>query len=273
MEPLLAEGWEPIRDCIERERRVLLATDFDGTLAPIVPEPDLAAMSKANRSSLQSLSESDRFSVAIVTGRRMEEIRQLVRLDGVYYAANYGMEIDGPHSFRYREPKGNEARSAVASLVPELDAALMDIRGVVVENKTLSITVHYRHVGSEHLTALRSCVHEVTRNAVSSGLIEVREGQRRAIEVLPVDGTHKGDAVALIMDHLSGVNAPPPWPIYMGDDLMDEDGFRVANERGGVSVAVNPAADGETHAQYYARSPAEVSTFLERVAQMASAQS
>ena len=270
MEPLLERGWDSIREGIERAERILLATDFDGTLSPIVPSPDLAAMSDANRSSLQSLSESNRFLVAIVTGRRMEEIRRLVALDGVYYAANYGMEIDGPRSFRYREPSEDEARSAVASLALELDQALADIAGAVVEDKALSITVHYRHVDSEFRATLRSRVGEVAGPLVALGLVHVREGHRSAIEVLPVGAAHKGDAVALILDRTREAGAQP-WPIYLGDDVMDEDGFRIANERGGVSVVVSPETGAESAARYYAESPAEVSKFLERLVQIAAA--
>ena len=71
--------------------------------------------------------------------------------------------------------------------------------------------------------------------------------------------------MALILDHACETGVQP-WPIYLGDDVMDEDGFRTANERGGVSVVVGPEADAESDARYCAESPAEVTVFLERLA-------
>ena len=264
MEPLLTRGWDAVHADIDRAEHVLLATDFDGTLAPIVPRPELARMSETDRDSLRAISRRERYSVAIVTGRRMEEIRSLAKLGEVYYAANYGMEIDGPNGFRFREPEGDRARFLVASLAPQLESSLADIEGAVVENKSLSVTVHYRHVRPEMLASVRNRVKDVTAADVSAGHIRVSEGNRAAIEVVPMDSTDKGNAIALILDRMREVGTRP-WPIYMGDDVMDEDGFRLVNDRGGASIIVGPEDGVSTDARFFVDSPADVSRFLARV--------
>ena len=265
MEPLLTRGWDAISAGIDGAEHVLLATDFDGTLAPIVPRPELAELARADHDSLRALGRQERYSVAIVTGRRMEEIKKLVRLEDAYYAANYGMEIDGPGGFRFREPEGDRARFLIASLAPELESAVDGIEGAVVENKILSITVHHRHVRPGMLAAVRNQVRDVTAAGVSAGNIRVAEGNRRAIEVVPTDSTNKGKAIALILDRMREVGVRA-WPIYLGDDVMDEDGFRLVNERGGASVIVGPESGNTTEARFFGDAPADVSRFLARMA-------
>jgi trehalose 6-phosphate phosphatase len=264
MEPLLTRGWDAILPSIERAEHVLLATDFDGTLAPIVSDPELAQMSVLDRDALRAICANDGYSVAIVTGRQMEEIRRLVQLDDVYYAANYGMEIDGPDGFRFREPEGERIRSLVTSLAPQLSDSLADISGVVVENKALSITVHHRHVAAEFLTTVSRRVSEITAPAVSGGHIRVSNGNRQAIEIVPVNATNKGIAIALILEHV-GKTGIQPWPMYMGDDVMDEQGFRLVNDRGGASIIISPGGKDETEAQFFANKPADVSQLISRM--------
>lgn len=271
MEPVLTRGWEAIRTGIQRAEHVLVATDFDGTLAPIVALPKMARMTESDRQDLKAIVGNPEFSVAIVTGRRMEEIRRLVPVDGVYYAANYGMEIDGPNSFRFREPTGEHARSLIASLAFELDKAVSDIGGAVVENKKLSITVHHRNVEPKWVSVVSQRVKALTDPDVSAGTIRVREGNRKAIEVVPTDANDKGKAIGLILDRISEVRARP-WPIYLGDDVMDEDGFRVVNDRGGVSVLVGNENPVTSQAQFSAASTTEISQILGRIAAVSQGQ-
>jgi trehalose-phosphatase len=271
MEPLLTRGWDAIHSGIQRAEHVLVATDFDGTLAPIVARPEMARLTESDRQVLKTIAGNPEFSVAIVTGRQMEEIRDLVQIDGAYYAANYGMEIDGPNSFRFREPTGERARSLIAALAPELDKAVSDISGAVVENKTLSITVHHRNVEPELVSVVSHRVRALTDPGVSAGTIRVREGNRKAIEVVPTDANDKGKAIGLILDRIGEIGARP-WPIYLGDDVMDEDGFRVVNDLGGVSVLVGAENPAATEAQFSAVSTNEISHLIGRIAAVSQGQ-
>ncbi len=271
MEPLLTRGWDAIRSGIQRAEHVLLATDFDGTLAPIVPRPEMARLTEADRQGLNTIAGDPEFSVAIVTGRQLEEIRDLVQVDEAYYAANYGMEIDGPNTFRFREPAGKQARSLISSLAPELEQAVSDISGAVVENKTLSITVHHRNVEPELVSLVSQRVKALTDLGVSAGNIRVREGNRKALEVVPTDANDKGKAIGMILDRIGEVSARP-WPVYLGDDVMDEDGFRVVNDRGGVSVLVGAENPTETAAQFSAGSTSEISQLVARIAALSQGQ-
>jgi trehalose-phosphatase len=231
----------------------------------------MARLTESAREDLKTIAGHPAFSVAIVTGRQMEEIRNLAQIDGVYYAANYGMEIDGPSSFRFREPTSDRTQSLISSLAPALEKAVADISGAVVENKTLSITIHYRSVDPEMVPVVNQRVEALADPGVSAGTIRVREGNRKAIEVVPTDANDKGKAIGLILDRISEVGARP-WPIYLGDDVMDEDGFRVVNDRGGVSVLVGAEIPVSTQAQFSAGSTIEVSQLLGRIAAVSQGQ-
>ncbi|HEU0053988.1 MAG TPA: trehalose-phosphatase, partial [Longimicrobium sp.] len=86
-------GWA---DAWRKTGRLILLLDFDGTLAPIVDRPELAAMPERTRAALERLMVMDGVEVAIVSGRGMADARERAGIPGIAYAGNHGMEIHGP---------------------------------------------------------------------------------------------------------------------------------------------------------------------------------
>jgi trehalose 6-phosphate phosphatase len=209
-------------------RTPVVFCDFDGVLSEIVNDPDAATITPANQDALRQLVRA--CPVAVVSGRGAPDVAGRLGLDGLYVAGSHGFELiapDGTHTVQDRAAAKAEDLGAAADA---LQAEVGGIDGVLVENKRFSIAVHYRNADpSTHERVQAAVVAEGERRGlISSGGKMIRELR----PPLPWD---KGAAV---IDLLGRIAPDPDAPaIYLGDDLTDEDAFRVL--RGwGVSIAV-----------------------------------
>lgn len=255
------EGWVAAR---RRAGRMLVALDFDGTLAPIVPRPADAALPPATEAILRRLVARPDTDLAVVSGRALEDVRRLVPIHGVYFAGNHGMEIDGPGVDEVYEPAA-EVRPRLAACAESLRHAVGPIAGVVMEDKGLTLSVHYRLVEDPAEQELvRSRVHGLCGRVPG---LRVTSG-KKVIEVRPDVNWDKGRAVQLL---LAGLQAGPEalLPVlFIGDDVTDEDAFRALDGTGdGVVVAAQPPED--TAASAWLRDPDEVAHLLAALADAA----
>lgn len=178
--------------------RSALVLDVDGTLAPIAPRPELAAVPAETRAELERL-VGRYLLVACVSGRAGEDARRLVGVDGIELVGNHGLELD-PHA---HERAGEIARFRDAVALP-------------VEDKTLSLTYHYREAEDEN--AARAELEEVARRAGEAGF-DARWG-RKVLEIRPAVEAHKGTAVRALVER-----SDARLGLYAGDDTTDLDGF------------------------------------------------
>jgi alpha,alpha-trehalase len=228
--------------------------DYDGTLTPIVERPEDAALGDPMRDTLKALAAE--CTVAIVSGRGLADVRKRVGLAEIYYAGSHGFEIDGPGRQRIRNEKGTEA-------LPELEAAeeallnrLKDIRGAQVERKKYSIAVHYRRVAGERAPEVEKIVDAVL--ADHGGL---RKGRgKKVFELQPDIDWDKGRAVVWLQGKL-GLGGEDARPVYIGDDVTDEDAFAALKESG-VGIVVHGGEHRFTHAGYGLTDPEQVQRFL-----------
>jgi trehalose 6-phosphate phosphatase len=202
---------EPLR---EAPRRSALVLDVDGTLAPIVIQPELAAVPDSTRAELRRL-VSGYLLVACVSGRAEDVARRLVGVEGVVYVGNHGLEL---------HPAANELRPRIASF----RAAI----GLPVEDKGLTLSYHYREADDE--TAARARLEEVAERARVEGL-DARWG-RKVLEIRPRVEADKGTAVRTLLERAGAARA-----LYAGDDTTDLDAFAALGAAGlehAVRVAV-----------------------------------
>jgi trehalose 6-phosphate phosphatase len=195
-------------------------TDVDGTLAPIVPRPDQAAVPPRASELLAQLSE--RYGlVACVSGRRAEEARQLVGVDRIAYAGNHGLELLLPGEEAPRLDPALQGREGdAAGFVSGLAAALAEA-GLRLEDKGPIQALHWRGAGDDRAAEARA--HEIAAEAGRAGL-ELRWG-RKVLELRPPGGGGKDAAVAALLA-TDGVTAA----VYAGDDRTDLDAFRRLRE-------------------------------------------
>lgn len=254
----LLSNWEKVSDALGRRSRVALLLDFDGTLAPIVAKPDEAKMDKGVRALLRKLVGSAGVSVAIISGRPLKELKKLVGLKGVAMAGNHGLTIEAGGQ-RFIHPQAVAKRGLIKGMVEALRKATQEIEGALVEDKELSVSLHFRLVKKTDLPLLKKRVKEITVSGAETKRIRVRRG-KKVLEFLPSVKWDKGKAALWLLKRTEGAS----WrgkllPIYLGDDVTDEDGFAAINPWG-ISVRVGRGA--QTCAQYYLKGIAEVRSLL-----------
>jgi trehalose 6-phosphate synthase/phosphatase len=204
-----------------RRYRLALFLDYDGTLTPIVDHPSQALLPAEMRDVLQRCAEREDIDVAIVSGRSLADIRKIVGLDALTYAGNHGLEIAGPGLEAYEHEDLGYYRERLERLARELDDVA--IPGAWVERKGASLTFHYREADETQHARLA----EATSAAIRAAGFQPRPAHC-AVEARPPIGWDKGHAVL----HVLRTRYGPSWsesvrPIYAGDDVTDEDAFRV----------------------------------------------
>jgi trehalose-phosphatase len=241
-----------IRDRIEG-KRLAVFLDYDGTLTPIVEDPARADLAEAMRVAVAELART--VTVGIVSGRDLEDLRRRVGLDSVFLAGSHGFDIAGPKGWRETLQKGTE-------FLPDLDGAervlrqcIEAIEGAALERKKFSIAVHYRRVRQGDVGRVLAGVDRVLeqhpRLAKGHG--------KKVIRLQPAIDWHKGHAVDWLLGRLE-LDREDVLPLYVGDDITDEDAFRSLAGRG-ITVAVR---DGErrTAADFALEGPDDVRRFL-----------
>jgi trehalose-phosphatase len=232
-----------------------LFLDLDGTLAPIGTRPDLVELPPPTRQILEVL--ANRCPVAVVSGRGLEDLRDVVGLRSVYYVADHGFQILGPLRTGVRLEIGAEYRPQLVHAASRLRRALQAVEGALVEEKGLSLSVHYRLVPEARRASVLRAVADVGE---SFPALSITEG-KMVYEFRPPGHWNKGEALLWIMESLGPDDG---CPIALGDDLTDEDMFG-AVEGWGIGVLVGDAAR-PTLAGYRLRDYVEAARFLEALA-------
>lgn len=257
----LVDGW---REARRRTGRMLVALDYDGTLVPIAPRPEAAVLPETTRALLARLAARPDTHVAVVSGRGLEDIRSRVGLEGLFYVGNHGLEIVGPELDWVHESAA-AATSLIAACAAELHAGLAGIEGVVLEDKRITLSVHYRLVReAEEVARVRAVVLETCAGREG---IRITEG-KRVLEVRPAVDWDKGRATRFLLEALGLEATSQPPAVFVGDDLTDEDAFRALRGRGdGILVASAAEMRPDTAATTLVESTVEVLALLEALAE------
>ena len=260
------QSWQSFSADTRAAAHIILLSDYDGTLTPIVSKPDEAVISPGVRERLCILAGKPNFSVGIISGRSLSETRAMVGVEGIYYAGNHGLEIAGP-GLNYINPAAEAARAEIKGLGGQLSASLGNIRGVIIEDKGLGLSVHYRMVEKGDVITVDEVFHQIVSPLLSEGKIRITSG-KKVWEVRPPIDWHKGKAVALIRDEIKKqLQLEKLLTIYLGDDTTDEDAFRVIRRPQGWSIFVGQE-NMASEADYFLNSPSEVADFLSRLVEL-----
>uniref|UniRef100_A0A6V7QX89 Trehalose 6-phosphate phosphatase n=1 Tax=Ananas comosus var. bracteatus TaxID=296719 RepID=A0A6V7QX89_ANACO len=244
-------------------KKIVMFLDYDGTLSPIVDDPDCAFMSDARCSKALVA----KHFTAIVSGRCRDKVYSFVQLGELYYAGSHGMDIGGPtggpmHTNSNAKAVLFQPASEFLPMMDEVYEALSEkiesIPGANVENNKFCISVHFRrveekkwHVLIEHV---RSVVGEYPKLRITQG--------RKVLEIRPPIKWDKGKALEFLLESLGFADSSDVFPVYIGDDRTDEDAFKVLLERGqGVGILVSKSPK-DTCASYSLQEPSEVMDFL-----------
>jgi trehalose 6-phosphate phosphatase len=240
----------PIPDFHERSWALFL--DVDGTLLELAEHPDRVAVPEGLVSLLGRLKKSLDGALALISGRSLASLEALL--------GETGLDAAGCHGAELRIAGKVKVLAAADTLVPRVAERLARSADAIplamVEVKTHSVAFHYRPPALDPRQARQLAEQALAGNG---GQFRLLEG-KQVVEILPV-GAGKGRAIACFLDR-------PPYagriPVFIGDDVTDEEGFREVNRRDGLSIRVG-AADGESAARYRAPDVAAATAWLDRL--------
>jgi len=239
-------------------KNIILFLDYDGTLTAIAPSPSEAVLSEENKELIEQLAKIPLFQVVIISGRSLQDIKQMVGIDGVIYIGNHGWEIDGS-SMHFESLIPVQFSSMLSRIKYELITQLADIPGAFVEDKGMTLSVHYRMVGKNKEALVRRIFDYICLPYSKQNMIKVYEG-KKVLELRPPVEWDKGKAALWLLrkqEILKGKSKV--LPIYLGDDTTDEDAFRALKNKG-ITVFVGKPKNST--AQYFLAGPQEVTDFL-----------
>lgn len=256
----LFDAWDEVSRCLKAADHILFLSDFDGTLTHIVDRPELAVISREIARLLRKLVKNRRYTVGIISGRALTDLKERVDVEGIIYSGNHGLEIEGLGT-SFIEPLAEEIRPFFQLLSQILTITLKGIKGVLVENKGLTLTVHYRSVDDAEQHLVKDKFNEVIDQLHITGKIRITRG-KKVYEIRPPINWDKGKAISLLIAKFKAVKKGGTLlPLYLGDDLTDEDAFKAIVAYDGISIYV-----GEEYiksgARYFLRSPDEVEELL-----------
>jgi trehalose-phosphatase len=234
--------------------QLFLCLDYDGTLAPIVTRPEDSRPTAELLALLAALVKRPNVTVAIVSGRSLADLRALLPLPGLAYVGTHGCEVGAVDGKTRVLVPGAVVSLAIARLRQDFAPILVDTPGLFLEDKRYALALHYRLAQPQDawaIDAFLAAVREYQRKGIT---LEVIHG-KKVIEVRPV-GSSKGKAVQFL---LAGEHANT-LPIYIGDDVTDEEAFTALSERGLTIVVADPPR--MSAAQYYLLDTREVIRFL-----------
>lgn len=220
--------------------KLALLLDYDGTLAPIAPHPDLATIPSETKNILQRLSNMSDVYIAVISGRNVNNVKEMVSylrsvlllllpqiffqvgIEGITYAGNHGLEILHPDGTKFVHPMPTQYQGKVSDLLKNLQEHVCR-DGAWVENKGALLTFHFRETPSH----LRAELAEQAKKLIEEAGFRVGKAHC-AIEAKPPVLWNKGRASIYILRTAFGVD----WSeririIYVGDDATDEDAMQV----------------------------------------------
>ncbi|MFZ5597046.1 MAG: trehalose-phosphatase [Bacillota bacterium] len=258
--PVLREGTpEYLAEKVSGFSKLLLMTDYDGTLVPIRERPELALPGAGLLKALSHLAGKSRVVTAVITGRDTDDIKRMIPVGGIYLAGCHGAEILYPGGEKYTAVDEKKLTPVLEVVAGHARNCISGMEGFLVEKKGFAAALHFRLADQ---AAASRVVGDFTSAVLPLAIkhrLEFITG-KKVVEVRP-GGINKGEAVR----HLMNLH-PSFFPIYFGDDTTDEDAFRVVKEQG-LPVLVSEH-NKNTAASVRLRGPHDVLRFIQIICEM-----
>ena len=248
----LRQEMERLLGAYSAGRALALLFDYDGTLVPIAEHPALAKLPAETRALLEQLSRQPHLTVGVLSGRRIEDLKERVGLPGLCYCGVSGMELE-LNGLRITHPQAATGHAVIVRLAVPLRELAAAYPGAWVEDKGVGLTLHYRAVSPHRLEELRASVRQILQSFMGElRILDVA----MAIEITPAFGWTKGSAVQRMVAY-AGRDA---LPLYAGDEANDRDALESVRDLGGVAIGIGPRAPSS--AGYLLPDPAALLSWL-----------
>lgn len=259
--------WEDVKLLI-KDRILVLFLDFDGTLCPIMSRPSMVRLTAEKKEILRQLSHQPDLKVGIISGRALSDVKERVGVPGILYAGNHGLELEGPN-IRYLHPAASEFRHLAKKLVYRLKAAFAFLPDMIVESKTFSVSVHYRQVPEDKIGFAKMILFKEIGTYLGKKQLILAEG-KKIWEIRPPTEWNKGKTVLWLLARVMAHTGKRVLPVYVGDDVTDEDAFQALHRRG-LTIKVADDLKEASAADYYVWSPDDVFEFIRRLMKLRTA--
>jgi len=258
---------DPLDGSLEDElagRQPAVFLDYDGTLTPIVDRPQDAVISEPMREAVRGLAQ--RCTVCVVSGRDRPVVQALMGIDDLVVAGSHGFDIWSPDQGEMEHDAGSGFEELLDGIKARLSDEVDPIEGAAVEPKKASVAVHYRLVAEDAKPEIRRIVETILAEHPDD--LKVTPG-KMVFEIQPKLDWDKGKAVLHLIEALQ-LDGDDIVPLYLGDDVTDEDAFAALADRG-IGIFVGDAddlegADRPTAARYVLQSIGDVERFLDGLA-------
>jgi trehalose 6-phosphate phosphatase len=240
-----------------------LFLDYDGTLAEFAPTPDVVLPDPELIELVGRLAAAPRGRVTILSGRRLDHIRDLLPVPGVILAGTYGLEIQHPGA----GPVPRADAGVVRPVLDEIGRLWSDLirgrPGFYLEDKGLALALHASRADGPAAEQVLAAAQQALAPALSRPEIFRVLGGYKFLEVGPAQAG-KGAAIEYLFNRYP---FPGAFPVFLGDDDKDEDGFQVVRQRGGLAVLV-AAQPRPSLAEFRLEHPAQVRAWLAGLADL-----
>ena len=233
--------------------------DYDGTLSPIVERPEDAVLAPAMKDVLEKVAARHR--TAVISGRGLADLLDRVAVDNIFYAGSHGFELRYPNGETTSNEAAAKAAERLQDLVKEFETRLAGVAGSQLELKRFGLAVHYRRVADDAVPGVIETV-ETVRALFPE--LALKTG-KKVYEFVPALDWNKGKAIDWIMG-TADLGRGTTYPIFVGDDVTDEDAFREIHDWG-LGVAVGDDGPSPTFATYKVESVEAAGRFLAAVAE------
>lgn len=237
---------------------IIIFLDYDGTLTPIVKNPEAAVIAAGKKELLRKLSKNKMCKVAVISGRSLADIKNKIGLSNIIYSGNHGLEISGP-KFKFKVPVSREYKVILREIKNQLKKKFSFVRGILLEDKGLCLALHYRLVNKNQIPLVESGFKEVTSPYLLKHKIEIKPG-KMVFDIKPALRWDKGKAVLQLLSRQKAfLRGKAILPIYIGDDKTDEDAFRVLRNN---SLTIFVGKPKKSYAGFYLKNTNEVFKLL-----------
>jgi trehalose 6-phosphate phosphatase len=246
---LMSCNTEAIWSHLERVERLWLFLDYDGTLADFAPTPEHVNPDPALIDLLERLAQHPRIRVAMISGRRLGHVVELVPVPGILLAGSYGIELRLPNQEPRSRVEFDQVRPVLNVLKPRWQQLLEGREGFFLEDKGWALALHARFAEDREAAEVLAAARRMAESEADARVFRILGGHK-FLEIAPKQA-HKGQTVAFLLDTYPWLGA---FPLYMGDDDKDEEAFAVVKARDGMAVVVGDR-NPDSHADCRLPSP------------------
>ncbi len=232
------------------QQDIFIFFDFDGTLVPIMKNPDDCYLSEHTKEILSKLKEKTK--ICIISGRDIKDLKKRASIEGICYCGSHGLQIEG-YDINYFNPETKRLKPIIDEAYILIKEMVKGFEGAIVEKKSFSFTLHFRQVNPAIRKKLKKYFFEII-NTFKEKEIKIQNG-KMVFEILPAIDWNKGKSISFILKKFD----KKVLPIFVGDDLTDETAFCELKDYG---LTIKVGNSKKTVAKYFLKNQAEVYKFI-----------